>query len=358
MRRAVLIAVFVLLPGGAAFASTAQWQPWVHLRLVVDVAGPRSDGTLVATAGGRLYLISSDRVVRPFAPGYRTNPGTEPYITIGDGCFGKDDVFALELGKPLGVVRIDASGRSSRFASFVGVEALSGITLDTTGAFGRRLLVTGLHRGRTVLEAVDCSGQISVIARDAPAVEGGIVVAPVTFGLHAGKLIGPSERTGDIVAIAADGSSSVIARSGLPAGGDIGVESAGFVPIGFDGAAYLADRSSPGSPTKGTDSLLSIDAKTLRAAGVRDGDLLVATEAVGRTIAVRCTTSCTVTKIAEASKAAHPEGHILFTRGGTAVARSRRPVAFRLGLAAALVAAAFALTASVRARRERNPSPP
>ena len=353
-----LVVLFVQLP---ALGQTARWETWVHLPLVVDVAGPRSDGSFVATAGGRLHLVTPGRGVRSFALTYKTSPGTEPYIAMGGaGCFERDDVFALEARKPFGLVRIDALGHPSRFAEFTGVEALTGIALDTTGSFGHRLLVTAHHGTATVLFAIDCRGKTSVVAKKAPLVEGGIAVAPATFGEHAGKLIAPDERTGNVVAIARDGSSSVIARSGLPSGGDIGVESLGFVPAGFAGSAYLADRSSPNSPTKGTDSILTMSASALRDAGVRDGDLVVATEAVGRTIAVRCTASCTVTKIGEASKAAHSEGKILFT---TAAARSRashpaRFIAFALGVAALLVALAGAVVLTVRARTARSPSPP
>ena len=61
--------------------------------------------------------------------------------------------------------------------------------------------------------------------------EGGLVVAPTGFGSFAGDLIGPDELSGDLIAVRPDGSSAVIARSGLPTGGDIGVESLGFVPM-------------------------------------------------------------------------------------------------------------------------------
>ena len=57
-----------------------------------------------------------------------------------------------------------------------------------------------------------------------------------------------------------------IARSGLATGQDIGVEGVGFVPPGFagGGAAYFADRATSGNPHPGTDSLLRLDAGSLR----------------------------------------------------------------------------------------------
>jgi hypothetical protein len=143
-------------------------------------------------------------------------------------------------------------------------------------------------------------------------------------------------------------------QSGLAHGGDIGVESAGFVPLGFvegAGVAYLADRGSPGSPTKGTDTLLRLRADVLRASGVHDGDLLVATEAVGRTIAVRCAARCAVTKIGQASDAAHPEGHILFAGGSAALRGTSRSRTMVLAAAAVVIIIAAGVLVAWRARR-------
>ena len=81
-------------------------------------------------------------------------------------------------------------------------------------------------------------------------------VAPPTFGAYGGDLIVPDELSGNIIAVTAEGTTQVVARSGLPSGGDIGVESAGFVPVGFlkGGAAYLADRATADNAHAGTDS--------------------------------------------------------------------------------------------------------
>src|SRR5262249_58923620 len=100
----------------------------------------------------------------------------------------------------------------------------------------------------------------------------------------------PDEIGGGLVAIDAQGRATTVVDSGLAAGGDIGVESAGFVPTHFGarGAAFLADRGTPGSPHPGTDSILTIAGDALIGAGVRAGDLLVATGGGADTIAVRC----------------------------------------------------------------------
>jgi hypothetical protein len=109
-----------------------------------------------------------------------------------------------------------------------------------------------------------------------------------------------------------------LAVSGLPHGGDIGVESAGFIPSGFGtgGAAYLADRYSKGNRHPGTNSVLRLPGAELIKAGARPGDLLVATEGGARTIVVRCATTCTVRYIAAGPAITHAEGHIVFTRPG------------------------------------------
>jgi hypothetical protein len=142
--------------------------------------------------------------------------------------------------------------------------------------------------------------------------EGGVSVAPATFGRFAGDLIAPDENSGSVYAVDPAGRVVTLARSGQPAGGDIGVESAGFVPPGAT-AAYLADRFSAGNRHPGDDAILRLSAADLARAGIRGGDLLVATEGGARTIDVRCAAACTVRYVAAGPAIAHPEGHIVFT---------------------------------------------
>jgi len=106
-----------------------------------------------------------------------------------------------------------------------------------------------------------------------------------------------------------------IVRPSVLRGGDLGLEAIGFVPPGFDrrGAAYLADLGAPGSPTQGTDSVLSLSGRALTGAGVRPGDLLVAAEGGGATVSIRCRPRCVVHRIGRALDATHAEGHISFT---------------------------------------------
>jgi hypothetical protein len=116
----------------------------------------------------------------------------------------------------------------------------------------------------TTIEGIDARGVVSTITRTAPRVEGGIAVAPSTFGRFAGDLIAPSETSGQIFAITPQGKSELVANSGLPQGNDIGVESAGFVPTDPHADAFLADRLTPGNPHPGDDVILRI-----RAAGLQ-----------------------------------------------------------------------------------------
>ena len=140
----------------------------------------------------------------------------------------------------------------------------------------------------------------------------------MSFGRYCGDLVAPGETSGRVFAIGPDGSVVTLVVSSLPHGGDIGVESAGFVPPGFsaDGAAYLADRFSKGNRHPGTDSILRLPGHELISAGVRAGDLLVATEASARTIVVRCASSCAARYIAAGPAITHAEGHIAFTSAG------------------------------------------
>jgi hypothetical protein len=238
-----------------------------------------------------------------------------PALTVESAgwSFSADDLFVLDLTSPPGLARIDPAGRSSRFATLMGVDTLSGIAVDTTGRFGNRLLVTGSRQNLTTVFAVDCLGSTTVLTDRAPPMEGGLAVAPTTFGQFAGDLIAPDEHTGQMWAIGADGSARLIAIPNLPTGPDIGVESVGFIPPGFSagGAAYLADRGTPNNPFPGTDHILRLSAAALVSAGVQEGDLLVSTEGGGTTIVMRCEAACTVNQVAAGTPGGHIEGKIV-----------------------------------------------
>jgi hypothetical protein len=92
------------------------------------------------------------------------------------------------------------------------------------------------------------------------------------------------------------------------------VEAVGFVPKapGRHDTAYLADTGAPGSPTSGSDSLLLLPATVSRAARLQAGELVVATEAGAKTVAVRCRRTCTIRPVADGPATAHAEGHIAF----------------------------------------------
>lgn len=319
------LGAFVSARGAAGSALPARWRSFLHVPAVVDLTGPRADGSLTVAADGGLSLLRLGGQPTPFAAGpdgYSTARGPEPYITLasneavdGTACsFSADTVYAIEPNDPPGVVEIDAQGRARRFADLESGAMPNGIAFDHTGRFGHRLLVTAAVSNGTAVFALDCTGSVSTITPRAPRLEGGVEVAPASFGRYAGDLIAPDEYSGRVLAIDPQGAVHTVARSGLPSGADIGVESAGFVPPHFDRsqAAYLADRRSPGNPHPGTDSILRISGADLVRAGVRPGDLLVASEGGAKTIAVRCGRTCSVRKIADGPATSHAEGHIVF----------------------------------------------
>jgi len=307
----------------------ARWTAGVSVQRVLDLSRPRRDQTILVAAAGRLGLLrpgaTGAQSFAAGADGYSSPGGEEPYIALSAGAparaarctFGTDALYALRLTNGPGVTVVSAGGIAHRFARLGGHGLESGIAFDDTGRFGHRLLVTVSAGSKTTVDAIDCHGAVTTITRDAPRVEGGIAVAPSAFGRFGGDLIAPDEHGGRIYAIAADGHSELVANSGLPRGADIGVESAGFVPAGFGagGKALLADRLTPGNPHPGDDRVLSLGAGALKAAGVRPGDLLIASEGGARTDAISCASTCRVRYVADGPAVAHAEGHIVFAGG-------------------------------------------
>jgi hypothetical protein len=305
----------------------AQWVSFRHIPAVVDLAGPRRNGQLTLAQAGRLSLFGPTGEV-DFARGrhgYSTARGTEPYIALAPGAlagvgkrsFVRDDVYALEPGKAPAVIRINGNGDATLFAKLPRGSFPNGIAFDTTGTFAHRLLVSAVANGATSIFSIDWQGAVQTLSRRAPRVEGGIAVAPSSFGAFAGELIAPDEISGTVYAVDASGNARAVAQSGLLHGGDIGVESEGFVPTGFtrQTAAYLGDRSVPGNAHPGTNSILKLSGADLIRAGVKPGDLLVASEGGAETIAVRCQRSCVVRHIAAGPPPTHAEGHIVFASG-------------------------------------------
>jgi hypothetical protein len=330
----LLVSALTAATVGVVSATTVPaWQQFVHLPGIFDLAGPRSDGRIVSAVHGRLVLITPTGVVSDFAPAYSVQDGPESYIALsagvavdGAGCgFEKDEVLALDLrATPPGITRISSKGVLSPLARVPGVATLSGIALDTVGQFGHRLLVVGPSQtGKTRLTAIDCRGTATTIGTvDAP-LEGGIAVAPMSFGSYGGQLIAADEIGGSIYAVSPSGRLSKIATPSLPAGQDIGVESAGFVPTAAPLAAYLADRATPGNPHPGTDSLLRLSGADLSTQGIRGGDLLVGTEGGATVVDVRCSGgSCTSRVTATGPSVAHAEGRLLIVAGKASSGRS------------------------------------
>jgi hypothetical protein len=326
--RALLAVGAVFFVAGASAAGPnreIRWERFMRVPGVLDVAGPRADGRMVVVAAGGLSLLGRTGSLTPYARGtggYVPARG-ETYIALSRarrlrsaGCsFRRDDVYALDPVDHPGVTVVGRSGKARRFADLPPGSFLSTIAYDGVGRFGYRLLVTAIVSGQTTLYAIDCRGRATVVVHGAPRVEGGAAVAPSGFGRFAGRLIAADELTGRIYAFGARGGLRLVASPAISAGSDIGVESIGFAPRSFTRpqAAYLADLAAPGSPTTGSDRLLRMPADRLVRSGVHGGDLVVATEARGVTLAIRCRQRCSVRRIGRALDATHAEGHIAFS---------------------------------------------
>jgi hypothetical protein len=316
-------AAAMLLPGASSATGHAQmrWRPLIQIHGAFDVVGPRVDGRLIISTSHGLYLYRRGGRLAPFARGvggYLPAAG-ETYAALARdrrlpaaGCrFHRDDLYVLDPTVNPGVIKVDKRGRATRLVSFPGA-FLAGITFDPVGRFGSNLLVTARVANELTLYAVDCRGRARIVLEHGPQVEGGIAVAPRTFGAFGGRLVAADEFTGLVYAFDERGRHTILANSGLPVGSDVGVEALGFVPKGFDrrARAYISDPAAPGSPTEGTNSVLSVSGADLLRAGVRAGDLLVATESGARTIVVRCRRRCTVRRIGQGPTETHGEGHL------------------------------------------------
>lgn len=289
----------------------------MHVKRPLDLAGPRRDGSLILAAAGHLMVLRPDGTVQGYAPRYSSPGGEEPYITLSPGgppgCgFPAEMVYVIRLHSGRGVAAVSASGQVRKLAGLSAPGLIDGITFDRTGAFSHRLLVTVNAGTKTNVDAIDCNGKVTTITKSAPRVEGGIAVAPKSFGSFGGDLIAPDEISGRVYAITPQGKSLLVVDSGLVHGQDTGVESEAFVPAGAQDA-LLADRLTPGNRHPGDDVILRITHNALVAAGVRPGDLLVAGEGGAQTDAISCgSAGCQVRHVADGPPETHAEGHIAF----------------------------------------------
>jgi hypothetical protein len=201
------------VPSPTRAPTPARWTSYIHIDSPIDVVGPRRDGEMVVAAGGRLWLLSRAGEVRAFAPTYHSNPGLEAYVALADpahpGCsYGAGTVYAISSGKPRGIVSIAPDGIVRPFASIAAPGLIDGIAFDETGTFGYRLLVVTTHGRRSTVDAISCDGAVRRVTGSAHRVEGGVAVAPMSFGRFAGDLIASDELGGGIWAVTPSGRSA------------------------------------------------------------------------------------------------------------------------------------------------------
>lgn len=280
------------------------------------MVGPRPDGTLVAAAGGRLFLVRPDGTTSPFGD-VSTDGGPESHIAMAPGLdvtgaacrFPEGEIFAVEPdSRPPAIVRVSLDGEASRFVETPQADRLTGIAFDVTGRFGYQLLVSGRRGDRTVLFAVDCRGRLRTVTDSAPPIQGGMAVATQLFGQHGGDLIGTDEVSGDLVFIRFDGTSGILFNPGLPAGAGVGVAGLGFIPPDFirrDGTAYVAEPA--------TGGIWRITPEAFSFVAIDENDLIVAT-GTGQTVVVRCRMTCRAMPMADAPGAGF-QGHIPIALG-------------------------------------------
>jgi hypothetical protein len=338
MERALaLVGAIMGLIGGAVWTVAAgpspstpsqmvTWAKWQHLEGVFDLGLEADAMGLIAQGSELFFTIKPSGTITAINTGssYRGVPGFEAYFAVSSGepaagpCrFQHGAIYVINPRSTKQVLEVDPrTGHPLPFATIPGVDSLNGIAFDGGGGFGDHpLLVTGPAGSREVVAAIDCHGDVRAITNSAPRMEGGISVAPDTFGGHAGELIATDEINGDIIGIRPSGVTSTVANLAHPTGPDLGVESSGFLPRGFfknGGFAYLADRGTANNPHPGTNSILRLTSAQLEAAGVLEGDLLVATEGGGATVAVTCAATCSLRAIAAGPPTGHIEGHIVF----------------------------------------------
>jgi hypothetical protein len=338
----VLVVCGALLAPAPAHAQRARSKPlahWARLATVpyaLDLSTQRSDGRIMISSNpppgeatgtpkhdvGPWSLVPG-RAPAPFASSYLSPGGDETYMVMSPArprrrcSFGDETLYVLRLAPPMGVTAIDRRGHVRQFATITGQGVETGIALDQTGHFGYRLIVTVSQGIWSALYAINCHGRVSLLAPQIPKVEGGLVVAPPSFGRFGGYLIGPDEFSGHIYGIPPDGGSEALATLGAD-GQDGGPESLGFVPRRFGRAwrVLVSDRAEPaaaaGEPGDGV--ILDITGASLLSAGVRAGDLLVVNEESALTFDVRCTNTCRSREVADGPVTAHVEGHIAFAR--------------------------------------------
>ena len=292
-----------------------------HLPGVVDLAGPRGDGSFSRRRPGGCSSWPRRRAepVRPRARGgYQTARGTEPYLVMVNGVSASTGPLCVHRGHRLrhpawrpasGHHRSTRAGRARRFASLAARAARCPVSRSTLpGGSGKGRRSWGESGGKTTVFGIGCDGRLATVTAWRPA-GGRRHRRGACYARRVRRLSHRADRDQRPGVAASLAGKFVILVPVRPACWcDIGVESAAS-PRPGSGRQYLADRFSPGNRHPGDDAILRLSAAGLARAGIRPGDLLVATEGGARTIDVRCAATCAVRYVAAGPAIAHAEGH-------------------------------------------------
>ncbi|RME50941.1 MAG: hypothetical protein D6795_09145, partial [Deltaproteobacteria bacterium] len=145
----------------------------------------------------------------------------EMYVAVspGLGGFAKDHIFVTQSSK-IYEIAPEEGFAVSLFANVSGLSGGAGIKFDTTGAFDNDMILTGTN-GRVF--RMNAQGEATQLANIGTVIENPDI-APLDWGPLGGTIVVPSESTGRVYSVSAEGVVTTLA-TGIPA-----AEAANFIP--------------------------------------------------------------------------------------------------------------------------------
>jgi hypothetical protein len=298
IRRRAVVRLCLACAAGALFAAPASADGDAVLTRVdsvtsmTDVVAVRTDGLAVAQVGDSLRLVDVQGGTYPFAGAAMqslTVEGRRPRIVAlapvvaGDrSCpFRPND---LVVGVPgnggESLAALDAQGLVTTWVSSLDGGTALAASFDQAGRFGQTLLVLVDRADGGAIEEIDCRGQRVEVAGAIAGAQRGLAVLPTGAGGGLDGRAVVATATG-LVTVTPAGEAAALAVDGWSATVQDPVTGLTVVPPGFVGGGGQVDLAGGGG-------LLRVSAADLGRAGLRDGDLLVATGSPAELVAVHC----------------------------------------------------------------------